>query len=132
MARASRSRSASSTRTSRPSGAARCCSSTRTSPTTSAPARRRTCSNDEHAAKIVEAFRAYEEVERFAHIADLEEIAANDFNLNISRYVDTAEAIEVPSVEEALKQLGEAERRRDEAAERMDELLAELGYAARG
>ena len=83
----------------------------------------------EHAAKIVEAFRAYEEVERFAHVADLDEIAANDFNLNISRYVDTTEPIDVPSVEEALAQLGEAEQRRDEAAARMDKLLAELGYA---
>ena len=87
---------------------------------------------DEHAAKIVEAFRAYEEVERFAHVAELEEIAANDFNLNISRYVDTTEPIEVPSVEEALEQLRVAERRRDEAAARMDELLVELGYAAKG
>ena len=86
----------------------------------------------EHAAKIVEAFRAYEEVERFAHVADLEEIAANDYNLNISRYVDTTDPIEVPSVEEALAQLREAEQRRDEAAVRMDELLAELGYAAKG
>ena len=83
---------------------------------------------DEHISKIVEAFRAYEEVERFAHVAELDEIAANDFNLNISRYVDTTEPIEVPSVEEALAQLGEAERRRDEATERMDKLLVELGY----
>ena len=83
----------------------------------------------EHIAKIVEAFRAYEEVERFAHVAELEEIAANDFNLNISRYVDTTEPIDVPSVEEALKLLGEAEQRRDEAAARMDKLLTELGYA---
>ena len=41
-------------------------------------------------------------VERFAHVADLEEIKANDFNLNISRYVDTTEPIEVMSVEDAL------------------------------
>lgn len=82
-----------------------------------------------HAEKIVEAFDAYEEVERFAHIAGLDEIEENDFNLNISRYVDPTESISVLSVEEALSQLREAERRRDEAAARMDELLAELGYA---
>ena len=70
------------------------------------------------------------EAERFAHVADLDEIAANDHNLNISRYVDTSEPVEVLSVEEALAQLREAERRRDEAAARMDELLAVLGYAA--
>ena len=33
------------------------------------------------------------------------------------------------SVEEALLQLREAERRRDDAAARMDEMLTELGYA---
>ncbi len=81
-----------------------------------------------HVSSIVEAFRAYVEVERFAHVADLEEIAANDYNLNISRYVDTTEPVEVLSVEDALAQLREAERKRDEAAARMDELLAELGY----
>ncbi len=83
----------------------------------------------EHIAKIVQAYRAYEDVERFAHVADLEEIQANDFNLNISRYVDTTEPVEVVPVEEALAQLREAERRRDEAVARMDALLAEMGYA---
>ena len=61
-------------------------------------------------------------------MAGLEEIKSNDFNLNISRYVDTTEPIEVMSVEEALAQLREAERRRDQAVAKMDELLAELGY----
>ncbi|MCY4174703.1 MAG: class I SAM-dependent DNA methyltransferase [Acidimicrobiaceae bacterium] len=83
----------------------------------------------EHATSIVAAFRAFEDVERFAHVADLDEIAENDFNLNISRYVDTSEPIEVPSVTEALTQLRAAERRRDEAAARMNELLTGLGYA---
>ena len=82
----------------------------------------------EHIDKIVAAYRGFENVERFAHVADLAEIEANDFNLNISRYVDTSEPIEVPSVEDALAQLREAERRRDEAVEKMDKLLAELGY----
>ncbi len=83
----------------------------------------------EHVAKIVEAYRAFEDVERFAHVADLEEMRANDFNLNISRYVDTTEPVDVMSVEDALTQLRDAERRRDEAVSKMDELLAELGYA---
>ena len=83
----------------------------------------------EHVAAIVEAYRSYEEAERFAHVADLDEIAANDHNLNISRYVDTSEPVEVLSVEDALAHLREAERKRDEAAARMDEQLAGLGYA---
>ena len=82
----------------------------------------------EHIAKVVEAYRAFEDVDRFAHIADLKEIEANDLNLNISRYVDTTILEEVMSVEEALAQLREAELKRDEAVAKMDALLAEMGY----
>ena len=64
---------------------------------------------------MVAAYRAFEDVERFAHVADLEEIESNDFNLNISRYVDTTVQEEIISVEEALAQLREAERKPDEA-----------------
>ena len=80
-----------------------------------------------HFAGIVSAYRAFEDVERFAHVADLAEIKGNDFNLNISRYVDTTQPVETLSVAEALALLREAERRRDEATARMDALLAELG-----
>ena len=82
----------------------------------------------EHIARIVDAYNAFEDIDRFAHVADLEEIEENDFNLNISRYVDTTEPIEVMSVEDALAELQEAERKRDEAVAKMDELLAELGF----
>ncbi len=85
--------------------------------------------DQEHIAKIVHAYRACEDADRFAHVADMDEIQGNDFNLNISRYVDTTEPVEVMPVEEALAQLWEAERRRDEAVARMNELLAEMGYA---
>ena len=96
------------------------------------PGKARNFIDREHIDRIAEAFRAFSDEERFAHVADIEEIASNDFNLNISRYVDTTVPIEVPSVEEALALLREAEQRRDEAAARMDELLAGLGYAAKG
>ena len=45
----------------------------------------------EHIGSIVEAYRAFEDLDRFAHVSNLEEMASNDFNLNISRYVDTTE-----------------------------------------
>jgi type I restriction enzyme M protein len=83
----------------------------------------------EHIAKMVEAYRTFEDVDRFAHVADLEEVEANDFNLNISRYVDTTEPVEAMSVEEALARLPEAELKRGEAVAKMDQLLAELAYS---
>ena len=83
----------------------------------------------EHLGKIAAAYQSFEEVDRFAHVATLEEIAANDYNLNISRYVDTTEPLEVMSVDEALAQLREAEHARDQAVAKMNALLSELGYA---
>lgn len=82
----------------------------------------------EHLDVIVKAYQEFGEVDRFAHVADLEEIRGNDHNLNISRYVDTTEEEEVIDIQEALAKLRDAERRRDEAAAKMDSLLAELGY----
>ena len=48
--------------------------------------------------KIVETYKAYRagnykdaEKEKYSHIATLEEIKENDYNLNIPRYVDTFE-----------------------------------------
>ena len=46
-----------------------------------------------------------------------------------ARYVDTTEPVDVMSVEDAPARLPEAERRRDEAVARMDELLAGMGYS---
>ena len=85
--------------------------------------------DSEHIQRIVLAYQEFGDVERFGHVADLAEIKENDFNLNISRYVDTTDPVDVMSVEEALEQLREAELRRDEAVARMDELLAGMGYA---
>ena len=92
------------------------------------PGKARNFIDKEHIARIVDAYNAFEDIDRLAHVADLEEIEENDFNLNISRYVDTTEPIEVMSVEDALAELREAERKRDEAVSKMDELLAEMGF----
>lgn len=84
--------------------------------------------DDEHIKKIVEAYQAFEDVPRFARVADVAEIEANDFNLNISRYVDTSVAEDRIDIGEALAKLRELEHERDLAVKKMDELLAELGY----
>ena len=82
----------------------------------------------EHIAAIVAAYRTFQERPGFAHVADEEEIQANEFSLSISRYVDTTVEQEHIDIGDALARLRELERERDAAAKRMDELLAELGY----
>ena len=47
--------------------------------------------SSEHIDKIVEAYKKREDIDKFAHVASMEEIEANDYNLNIPRYVDTSE-----------------------------------------
>ena len=83
---------------------------------------------DEDIQKISATFRAWKNVPKYAQVVDLAEIEKNDFNLNISRYVETAEAAERIDVAEAIAALREAERKRAEAERRMDGHLVELGY----
>lgn len=57
-------------------------------------------------ARIVDAYANRQEIEKYCHLATLEEIAENDYNLNIPRYVDTfeeEEAIDINAVTERLK-----------------------------
>jgi type I restriction enzyme M protein len=78
--------------------------------------------------RIAEAYRAFKDGDRYARVVPVKEIEDNEFNLNISRYVDIAEEEEIPDVREALRALREAEKRRNEAERKMNEMLKELGY----
>lgn len=65
--------------------------------------------------------------EKFARLVDVKEITDNDYNLNISRYVDTSEReaeIHLHHVKADLEKLEEREREIDE---RLSTLLNELG-----
>ena len=84
----------------------------------------------EDVAKIAKTVHAFSDVERYARVVPIEEIASNDHNLNISRYVDTAEAEEQIDVASAVRKLRAAEQARDEAKAVMDGFLQELGYDA--
>jgi type I restriction enzyme M protein len=81
-----------------------------------------------HIDKIISAFRNFAPVEKFASVVDIAAIRANDFNLNISRYVDSSEEEEPLDVAAELKKLRIAEKARTEAEANMNRLLAELGF----
>lgn len=58
--------------------------------------------------KIVETYEKRAEIEKYSHVATMEEIAENGFNLNIPRYVDTfekEEEIDLNAVSSDIKQL---------------------------
>ena len=83
-----------------------------------------------HLDRISSSFHAYADVEKYARVVPLAEIERNDWNLNISQYVDTADEEERIDVAEAVRRLRELERERTKAEARMNRYLAELGYDA--
>ena len=80
--------------------------------------------------KIASTFHAFADVPKYARVVDLAEVEKNDFNLNISRYVDTVDAAEKVDVASAIAKLRELEKKRGEAQARMNAYLKELGYDA--
>ncbi len=90
--------------------------------------KRQNCLSDEHIEWIVDTYRERpESIERYARRVGMDEIEANGFNLNISRYVSTAE----PEVEIDLAathgELVETERQIQKAAAKHNMFLKELG-----
>ncbi|HHH30249.1 MAG TPA: SAM-dependent DNA methyltransferase [Polyangiaceae bacterium] len=70
-----------------------------------------------------------DELLKHARVVGIEEIAENEFNLNIPRYVDTFEPEPRVEVKDALKALREAEESAREAERQLRELLGGAGYA---
>jgi len=72
---------------------------------------------DEHINKIVSTYRNRTELEKYSKKATLQEIAKNDYNLNIPRYVDTFEAeesIDINAIAKKLKDLEKEMKNTDE------------------
>jgi len=81
----------------------------------------------EHIDKIVETYQYRKEEERYARRVSMEEIESNDYNLNISRYVSTAEAEPEIDLAAVHTQLTDIEKRIAEATETHNQYLKELG-----
>jgi type I restriction enzyme M protein len=83
---------------------------------------------EEDVKKIAATFHAFKDVDKYARVVGLDEIEKNDFNLNLSRYLETADAIEKVDVAGAIAKLRGLEQKRNEADARMNADLEELGY----
>lgn len=77
--------------------------------------------------KIVATYRAFASVDKYAYRATREEIAENDFNLNIPRYVDTFEEEEPVDLEAVQKEIEELEKELAGVREQMAKYLEALG-----
>jgi type I restriction enzyme M protein len=84
---------------------------------------------DEHINRIIETYqnRPSKPIERYARRVKMKEIEANDFNLNISRYVSTAVAEEEIDLDATHSKLVEIEKSIQEATKKHNKFLKELG-----
>ena len=77
----------------------------------------------EHVERIHGWVRDFQDVEGIARVVSLDEIAANDHNLNIPRYVESKVTSEVLTVEEAMKRLRDSADAAFVAEEKLISLL---------
>ena len=84
--------------------------------------------------KIIKTYRAYiegdrtaAEVEKYSHIASLDEIKENEYNLNIPRYVDTFEEEEIIDIEAVNIEIAELKCKIGDIEKELEKYLKEMG-----
>jgi len=82
---------------------------------------------DVHLAKVVEAYDACRDVDKFMRVVEMAEIMENDYNLNISRYIDTSEPEQEIDLKAVLKSIAELEEKEKAIDEQLNQYLKELG-----
>lgn len=81
---------------------------------------------DEHLDKILATVKARKDVEKYAHVASLDEIRENEFNLNIPRYVDTFEEEEEIDIDAVQAEIEALEKELVEVRAKMAEMLKQI------
>jgi len=82
---------------------------------------------DEHLAKIVRTYQAFESVDKYAYRATSQKIADNDFNLNIPRFVNTFEEEEQVDLEKVKQDISILESQLAGVRAKMKSYIKELG-----
>jgi len=82
--------------------------------------------SDENINKIVEAYRKFSNIEGFSRAVDIKDIAANDYNLNVTLYAMPIEEKEHIDILKEFSELRELEKERQEIDKKIEEYIAEL------
>lgn len=80
-----------------------------------------------HVEKIVGTYRKFSALDKYSHLATLEEIQEAEFNLNIPRYVDTFEEEEEIDLAAVQTEIASLEKELAKVQAQMAEYLEELG-----
>ena len=85
---------------------------------------------EEDIEKIVNTYKNREEIDKYSHVATMDEIRENDFNLNIPRYVDTFEEEEPIDLDEVCDELEKISEEMKEVDKEIKKYCDELGIRA--
>lgn len=77
--------------------------------------------------KVIKAYDNYSDIEKYARVVDMKEIAGNDYNLNMGQYIDSSEQEEIINVKAVRKELLVLEKERDVINKKVEGFLDELG-----
>lgn len=78
--------------------------------------------------KIVSAYEGFRDIEKYARVVDVSELAENEYNLNVRRYVASGDAEEVIDVSTVWQELKQIEKERAEADKKVEQFIKELKY----
>ena len=82
-----------------------------------------------HIDKIIQTYRERKGEEKYSYVATLAEVAANDYNLNIPRYVDTFEREELVDIEAVSQNLRRINEERIKIDRVIESYCQQLGIA---
>lgn len=82
---------------------------------------------DEDIRKIVVTYKERKEIDKYCHIASFDEIKENDFNLNITRYIDVFQEEEEINLVEVKNSISKIELELKDIKENLNKYLDELG-----
>ena len=83
--------------------------------------------SDEHIAKIINAYVERKDIDKYAHVATMTEIAENGYNLNIPRYVDTAEQEDEIDYDEVISSIRNTDDQIAKVSAELQKSFEELG-----
>lgn len=82
--------------------------------------------NEKQLDKVKFVYQNRAKIEKFSEVATIEDIKANDYNLNIPRYVDTFEYEPAPDLIEVLKELNQLDEQIDELESKVFSYFGDL------
>ena len=81
--------------------------------------------------KVIDAYDGEVDIDKLMRVVGMEEIKENDYNLNISRYIDTNEAEEEIDLKVVLGSIAQLEDKEKAIDEKLNQYLKELGLMTR-